>query len=63
MDEDSKKPNKYAWQDDADRLADEAAKTFPTAGTARDVAEWFNKNRAATYKRLVAVMYKAYGMR
>jgi hypothetical protein len=59
----TEKTNKYEWQDEADVKAAEAAKTVPTAGTAKDVAEWFAKNRAATYKRLVQVMYGAFGLK
>lgn len=57
------KKNKFEWQDDADRAAAQAAKSFPVTGTAKDVAEWFAKNRMATYKRLVQVMYQAFGLR
>lgn len=44
--------------------ADNAAKEFPTTGTAQEVAEWWNKwFMAAGHKRLAYILMAAYGLR
>jgi hypothetical protein len=45
-----------------DKLADRAAQEIPNLKTAEDVAKWFQKNRMATYKRLVKRLYAYYGL-
>jgi len=39
-----------------------AAKEFQVTWTAEEVAKWFNRNRAASYKRLVRILYAAFGL-
>lgn len=40
-----------------------AMKSFPTAGSAKDLAEWLNKNSSIGYKNLMRRVFAAYGLR
>jgi len=40
-----------------------AAKEFQVTWSAEEVAKWFNKNRMASYKRLVRILYQAFGLK
>jgi hypothetical protein len=47
-----------------DKAAEVAAKTIPTTGSAKDLADWLAKNyMAAGYKRLCRVILQAFGHR
>lgn len=47
-----------------DEAAAKAAKEFPTAGTAQDVAAWWNTwFPTAGHKRLAYIMLSAFGLR
>jgi len=39
-----------------------AAKEFQVTWSAEEVAKWFNRNRMASYKRLVRILYQAFGL-
>lgn len=48
---------------EVDKKLEVAMKSFPTAGSAKDLAEWLNKNSSIGYKNLMRRVFAVYGLR